>query len=62
MKNVMPDQLSDPVSSTDHLRGRIDAPMQLVIYGDYECPYTRRALIRVRAVRQELGDDAPRLP
>lgn len=57
MKKLMRDQLSDPVSSTDHLRGRIDAPMQLVIYGDYECPYTRRALIQVRNVRQELGDD-----
>lgn len=31
--------------------------MQLVIYGDYECPYTRRALIQVRTIRQELGDD-----
>jgi protein-disulfide isomerase len=50
-------QLSDPVSAGDHLRGRLDAPMQLVVYGDYECPYTRRALIQVRAVHGELGDD-----
>ena len=50
-------QLSVPVSGGDHLRGRLDAPLQLVVYGDYECPYTRRALIQVRAVRRELGDD-----
>jgi protein-disulfide isomerase len=31
--------------------------MQLLIYGDYECPYTRRALIQVPKVREELGDD-----
>lgn len=48
--------LSRPISETDHHRGRLDAPMQLVIYGDYECPYTRRALINVRSVRKELED------
>src|SRR6266566_9110920 len=57
MSKLMNAQLSDPVSAGDHLRGRLDAPMQLVVYGDYECPYTRRALIEVRAVRRELGDD-----
>ena len=30
--------------------------MRLLIYGDYECPYTRRALISVAQVRGELGD------
>lgn len=50
-------RLSVPISSKDHLRGRLDAPLQLVVYGDYECPYTRRALIQIRSVRQELGDN-----
>jgi protein-disulfide isomerase len=31
--------------------------MRLLIYGDYECPYTRRALISVAQVRDQLGDD-----
>src|ERR1700681_2018713 len=31
--------------------------MRLLIYGDYECPYTRRAVISVAQVRDELGDD-----
>ena len=30
--------------------------MRLLIYGDYECPYTRKALINVAQVRDELGD------
>jgi protein-disulfide isomerase len=49
--------LSQPISDTDHYRGRLEAPLQLVIYGDYECPYTRRALTQVRTVRRELGDN-----
>jgi protein-disulfide isomerase len=31
--------------------------MRLLIYGDYECPYTRKALISVADVRRDLGDD-----
>jgi len=30
--------------------------MRLLIYGDYECPYTRKALISVAQVRGDLGD------
>jgi protein-disulfide isomerase len=30
--------------------------MRLLIYGDYECPYTRQALVSVAQVRGELGD------
>jgi protein-disulfide isomerase len=48
--------LAAEISSDDHLRGSLAAPSRLVIYGDYECPYTRMALIGVAAVRKELGD------
>lgn len=51
------DRLSEPISARDHHRGRLDAPLQLVVYGDYECPYTRQALIQIRAVREQLGDN-----
>src|SRR5207302_2339355 len=44
------------ISSADHLRGSLTAPSRLLIYGDYECPYTRRALLSVATVRQRLGD------
>lgn len=36
-------ELRVPVYTGDHLRGATRAPVTLVIYGDYECPYTRRA-------------------
>ena len=48
--------LAAEISSDDHLRGNPTAPSRLVIYGDYECPYTRKALVSVATVRKDLGD------
>ncbi len=48
--------LAVEISADDHLRGSLAAPSRLVIYGDYECPYTRKALISAAAVREDLGD------
>ncbi len=48
--------LATEISSNDHLRGSLTAASRLVIYGDYECPYTRKALVSVAAVRKDLGD------
>lgn len=40
--------LASPVDSTDHTRGG-DAP-QLVVYGDFECPYTAAAMRSIGAL------------
>ena len=35
--------LADPVDAADHVRGTAGR-RQLVVYGDFECPYTRAAM------------------
>jgi protein-disulfide isomerase len=54
---VSKSSLEPDIAGRDHVRGIPGAPMRLLIYGDYECPYTRRAVISVAQVRDQLGDD-----
>lgn len=49
-------QLAVPVTRRDHIRGRFDAPVTLVEYGDYECPFCGQAHAVVQAVEQEMGE------
>jgi protein-disulfide isomerase len=48
-------QLTPPVGADDHVAGAQDAPITLVEYGDYECPYCGMAYPIVKAVQRELG-------
>jgi len=49
--------LTQPVSpDRDHIRGAVDAPVTLVEYGDYECPYCGAAHPIVNAVQDAMGD------
>ncbi|MGZ8747317.1 MAG: Na+/H+ antiporter NhaA [Mycobacterium sp.] len=41
----------------DHLRGNPDAPLTLVEYGDYECPFCSRATGGIDEVRTHFGND-----
>jgi Na+/H+ antiporter NhaA len=41
----------------DHVRGSNDAPVTLVEYGDYQCPYCGQAEIAVRELLESFGDD-----
>jgi Na+/H+ antiporter NhaA len=41
----------------DHIRGPADAPVTLIEYGDFECPYCGRAEPVVRALLTSFGDD-----
>ena len=48
--------LAVPVGERDHIRGPADAPITLVEYGDYECPYCGSANPFLRGLRRRLGD------
>jgi len=49
--------LLDPVDPVvDHLRGPADAPVTVVEYGDFECPYCGQAEPVVRELLAERGD------
>jgi len=48
-------RLTVPIGSEDHVLGNPDTPLTLVMYGDYTCPYTRRASAFVEVARKKLG-------
>ncbi len=48
--------LAIPVSERDHSQGPEIAPVTLVQYGDYECPYTRQSTRVVQAIQKQIGD------
>ena len=52
-------KLTIPVNiGSDHIRGSVNnAPITLVEYGDYECPYTGMAYPIVRELIREFGND-----
>src|SRR4051812_9499902 len=50
--------LSDEVDpERDHVRGADDAPVTLVEYGDYECPYCGQAELVIRELLASFGDE-----
>ena len=49
--------LAEPVDpEQDHIRGPVDAPVTLVEYGDFECPYCGRSEPAVRDLLREFAD------
>jgi protein-disulfide isomerase len=49
--------LTVPVSQDrDHVQGPADAPVTLVEYGDYECPYCGAAYPIIKEVQARMGD------
>jgi Na+/H+ antiporter NhaA len=50
--------LSEDVSpERDHIRGSNEAPVTLVEYGDYQCPYCGQAELVIRELLETFGDD-----
>ena len=56
MKSHASDTLSAlPIPHRDHIQGPVDAPIKLLEYGDYECPYCGEAHLVVKEIQQRLG-------
>jgi protein-disulfide isomerase len=51
------DLAEDVDPDRDHIRGAEDAPVTLVEYGDYECPYCGQAEEVIRELLSSFGDD-----
>jgi Na+:H+ antiporter, NhaA family len=43
-----------PLTSDDHVAGPPDAPLELIMYGDFQCPYCTAAQSIVARVRKRL--------
>jgi protein-disulfide isomerase len=55
MRNAMHDAVMEPLDdAVDHVRGG-SAGRLIVEYGDYECPYSRRAFREIEHVERRLG-------
>jgi|SRR5215211_1801158 len=51
------DLSADVDPEVDHVRGPQSAPVTLVEYGDYECPYCGQAEVAIRELLDEFGDE-----
>jgi Na+:H+ antiporter, NhaA family len=51
----MPDRLTPPLGPEDHVDGPPDAPLELVMYGDFQCPFCTAAQPILLRVRDRLG-------
>jgi protein-disulfide isomerase len=50
-------QLKPPVNSKDHIQGKVTAAIELVEYGDYQCPHCGHAYPIIKNIQQSLGAD-----
>jgi protein-disulfide isomerase len=48
--------LSPRLEDLDHVRGEPGAPLQLVMFGDFQCPFCLGAQSVLRRVRERLGE------
>jgi protein-disulfide isomerase len=48
--------LSPSLEDTDHVRGERGAPLELVMFGDFQCPFCLGAQSILRRLRERLGE------
>jgi protein-disulfide isomerase len=46
----------DPVTEADHVRGSLSAPVKIVEYSDFECPFCKRHHEVLKVVTEKYGD------
>ena len=56
ISSIPKSKLTLPIGGRDHIQGPIEAPIALLEYGDYECPYCGDAYPVVKAIQERLGD------
>lgn len=44
------------VNKNDHIQGPANAPIELIEYADYQCPYCRQAYYIVKDIQKQFGD------
>ena len=52
----MDERLSPALEDIDHVRGEPGAPLELVMFGDFQCPFCLGAQSVLRRVRERLGE------
>lgn len=45
------------VNEKEHIQGPLSAPVELVVYADFQCPYCRKANYVVKNIQEQLGDE-----
>jgi protein-disulfide isomerase len=51
----MSSKLKPPVNEQDHIEGPVDAAIELLEFGDYECPHCGRAYPIIKAIQKKMG-------
>ena len=46
-----------PITSEDHIRGNPDAPVKIIEYSDFECPFCKRFHETMKQAMAEYGDE-----
>lgn len=52
----MSTHLKPAVSATDHIQGSTKAPLEIVEYGDYQCPYCGAAYPVIKEIQEKFGN------
>lgn len=52
----MEGKLSIPTAKRDHISGALSAPLEIVEYGDYQCPYCGMAYPIIKQIQKALGE------